>query len=245
MDVADGLGAFEARIVPADEQEVMVIIRDVSERNRLEREILEVSERERGRIGQDLHDGLGQQLVGISFLVNALATELERHQSPLAENARSIADLVAEATDQSRSLARGLHITGLEDDGLTIALEELSNRTRAVYDVDCRLVCRGAIRLPGEAANQLYRIAQEAVTNAVRHAEPSCVSISLFQNDHRVRLTIEDDGRGFKPGRAACGGMGLHIMRYRARVLSAGLQVDSERGHGTRVVCALPLVRDR
>ena len=241
---SDGVeGAFEARTVPADESEVMLIIRDVSERSRLEQEILEVSERERARIGQDLHDGLGQQLVGIGFLVNALTSDLERGSSPLAENGRNIAALVAEATEQSRSLARGLHITGLEEDGLARALEELASRTRAVYDAECRFLCRGAIRLPAEEANQLYRIAQEAVTNAIRHARADTIVVSLSQNERRVRLVIEDDGCGFGPTPDRSSGLGLNIMRYRARVVSASLEVDSEPGHGTRIMCSLPLLR--
>lgn len=242
-DVGGSARAFEARTVPTDESEAMLIIRDVSEHHRLELEILDVSERERERIGQDLHDGLGQQLVGISFLVDAVATELDRINSPLVENVRNIAALVAEAMEQSRSLARGLHITGLEGDGLAVALEELVNRTRSVYEVDCKLVCRGAIRLPTEEANQLYRIAQEAVTNAVRHARAKGIAVSLSQNERRVRLTIEDDGRGFDLSQNSGDGMGLHIMRYRAKVVSASLEIDSEPGQGSRIICSLPLLR--
>ena len=235
--------AFEARIVPADDSEIMLIIRDVSERNRLEHEILEVSERERGRIGQDLHDGLGQQLVGIGFLINALYTELDRGKSPLAANAESIATLVAEALEHTRSLARGLHILDLENEGLNVALDELVDRTRTVYGINGRFSSRGMIRLPAEEANQVYRIAQEAITNAVRHAKPKCISVNLSQNEHRVRLTVEDDGLGFHPRGDLHKGMGLHIMRYRAGVVSGNLQIDSEPGHGTRVILALPLMR--
>lgn len=236
-------GAFEARAVPAHNSEILLIIRDVSERNRLEREILEISERERTRLGQDLHDGLGQHLVGIEFLLDALTTELTRAKSPLADNARTIAAQAAEATQQTRSLARGLHIAGLGGDGLAAALEELASRTGAVYDVDCRFLRRGAIRLPEEEANQVYRIAQEAVANAVKHAQPGCVSIHLSQNDRRLRLVVEDNGVGFDPSANTGPGMGLHIMRYRARVLAASLEVDSEPGHGARVVCSLPYAR--
>ncbi len=244
MDVAGREDAFEARTVLTDHSEAILIIRDVSERHRLEREILEVSERERGRIGQDLHDGLGQELVGVGFLVNALSTELERGKSPLANSARSIAGLVAEALEHSRLLARGLHVVGLEDDGLGVALEELVSRTRSVYEVDGKFSSRGVIWLPAEEANQMYRIAQEAVTNAVRHANPSCIFVSLLQNERRVRLAIEDDGVGFDHRAITHEGMGLNIMRYRARVVSASLQIDSEPGHGTRVVVTLPLSRN-
>jgi len=243
LDSGDAKGAFEARTVPVEKAEVLLIIRDVSERNRLEREILEVSERERARIGQDLHDGLGQQLVGIGFLVNALAGDLEQGDPGLTENCRHIAAQVSEATEQSRSLARGLHITGLEEDGLARAFEELAGRTRAVYDVDCRFVCRGAIWLPAEEANQLYRIGQEAITNAIRHARANAITVTLSQNDRRVRLVIEDDGCGFEPAQDRSSGMGLNIMRYRARVVSANLEVDSEPGHGTRIMCSLPFLR--
>ena len=243
LDSGGADGAFEARTVPVEKTEVLLIIRDVSERNRLEREILEVSERERVRIGQDLHDGLGQQLVGIGFLLNALAGDLKHAGPALAENCRHIAAQVSEATEQSRSLARGLHITGLEEDGLSNAFEELAGRTRAVYDVNCRFICRGTVWLPAEEANQLYRIGQEAITNAIRHARADAITVTLSQNERRVRLVVEDDGCGFETTQDRSSGMGLNIMRYRARVVSANLEVDSEPGHGTRILCSLPLLR--
>ncbi|MFO7973818.1 MAG: PAS domain S-box protein [Candidatus Hydrogenedentota bacterium] len=243
MEVSGTEHAFEARIVPTDDSEIMLILRDVSERNRLEREILEVSERERGRIGQDLHDGLGQQLVGIGFLMNALCSELERNKSPLAENAQGIAARLAEALEHSRSLARGLHVVGLENEGLRLALDELVSRTGSVYGVNARFSSRGVIKLSAEEANQMYRIAQEAVTNAVRHGKPGCIIVNLSQNEQRVRLTIEDDGLGFDPRGNPRKGMGLDIMHYRSRVVSGSLQIDSEPGHGTRVVFSLPFLR--
>ena len=109
--------------------------------------------------------------------------------------------------------------------------------------MDCRFVCRGAIWLPAEEANQLYRIGQEAITNAIRHARANAITVTLSQNDRRVRLVIEDDGCGFEPAQDRSSGMGLNIMRYRARVVSANLEVDSEPGHGTRIMCSLPFLR--
>jgi signal transduction histidine kinase len=208
-----------------------------TERARLEQEILEVSEIERKRTGQELHDGVGQALTGIALLTKSLETRLQARRAAEADDARVIGGLVNHAIGQTRRVSRGLFPVVLEDAGLCGALEDLASGVEAVAPVTCSFSTAGQ---PDEPSNRLtalylYRIAQEAVNNALKHGSPSTIEITLAQEERMGRLTIKDDGSGL-PTRFEYG-MGLRLMRYRASVIGATLHLRGRRGSGSEVSC--------
>jgi PAS domain S-box-containing protein len=231
---------YESRFVKSGEDEVTLIVRDITEHKRLEREILEISSREQERIGHDLHDGLSQQLTGIALLGKALTQKLETRPFPEAEDARRIVDLANAAIAQTRSLARGLSPVELEQQGLYAALEELAAGVETLHPVSCRFRRRQDVSVEDHAtANHLYRIAQEAVTNALKHAAPSRIEIELQKDDGTYTLKIQDNGKGLPQDSSRSNGMGFHIMQYRARMIDASLTIEDTPGKGTTVTCKL------
>jgi PAS domain S-box-containing protein len=239
---ADGCsGDFEARFAPSSDGEVLVVVRDVTEQKRLQREILEISNREQERLGHDLHDGIAQQLMGIALLCKVLQKQLERQAIPEAEQASQIEKLVEDALSQTRSLARGLAPVEIDAGGLETALEDLARRVERLHGVRCHFRCdRGLAKASRAEALHLYRIAQEAVSNALRHAKPTRIAIDLSSANGRRRLTIVDDGIGIGSSSGSNGspaGMGLHIMRYRARMIDAIFDIRPAPDRGTIVSC--------
>ncbi|MFB3787487.1 MAG: ATP-binding protein [bacterium] len=232
---------FESRIVTGGEHEVLAIIRDITELKRLENEILDISNREQTRLGQDLHDGLGQHLTGISFLSRGLYQKLQSKTIEEARDALEITELVKQAIQQIRGLARGLLPMVVEDEGLESALFELASTTSRVYRVACEFTGGTPLDLLNPSlANHIYRIAQEAVSNAVKHAKAAHIGITLQKAGQGLILMVDDDGAGFAEGWEQRGGMGLRIMRYRAGMIGAKLMFQrSEDGH-TRVICTVP-----
>ncbi len=237
-------GDFEARFAPSSDDEVLVVVRDVTEQKRLQKEILEISNREQEHFGHDLHDGIAQQLMGIALLCKVLQKRLEKESRPEAEQASQIEKLVEDALGQTRSLARGLAPVEIEAGGLEAALEELARRVEGIHGVRCVFRGEPTQETEGRAeALHLYRIAQEAVSNALRHANAKRILIDLSRSNGRRRLTVVDDGVGIDPGSGPAprnedgGGMGLHIMRYRARMIDAILEVRPAPGKGTLVSC--------
>ncbi len=213
---------------------------DVTERKRLEREVVEAGEYERQRIGRDLHDGLGQNLAGVALLAQTLADRLRQAGSTEARVADEIADLIREASGQTRSLARGLCPVAEEPEGLAHALRDLADTTGELYDVACTCDCPEPVRFASSTvANHLYRIAQEAVGNAVRHGEPGHIVLRLVRRGGALVLTVEDDGRGLPPDAETAGGMGLRTMRHRAGRIGGLLEVRPRPGGGTVVSCIL------
>jgi signal transduction histidine kinase len=216
-----------------------------TEVRRLERQLLEISEREKLRLGQDLHDGLGQELSGIRFRLASLANHLKRQSHEKAEEARELVSLLSEAEGTTHDLAQGLYPVRDEGAGLSQALEDLTIRMANLYKARC--VFRQPSPPPDgpyELSLHLFRIAQEAVANALKHAAASEVVVTLRTVDGRIHLMIEDDGKGL-PERVirARGrrGLGMDIMRYRSRLIGAQLTIESAPGRGTRVVCAAPV----
>ncbi len=221
------------------------IVRDISERRRLEQEILSISEQERRRIGQDLHDGLGQMLTGTGLLHKNLADQLQHEGHAMAEEAAEITDLIRDADRYARDLARGLTPVDLEASGLSEALRRLSDNAQRLFDVDCVFEETGTTLVHNsQAATHLYRITQEAVSNAVRHGEAARIRIILAGGPHQVRLRVHDSGSGFDREHAQNGGMGLRIMQYRARIIGGSFDVSSTVGKGTTVTCPLPRTAD-
>jgi PAS domain S-box-containing protein len=216
-------------------------LRDISRRVELEREILVIAERERQRIGRELHDDLCQQLTGVEFLSQTLAGRLCQLAPKDSYRAREIARLTRQAITRTRELAHGLAPTELETGGLPGALHELAARTRRLFHVACHFRRRTAGMDPGLTVGiDLYRIAQEAVTNAVKHGKASRITIGLVQGKSRLILSVRDDGVGF-PNRVRrpkqTGGMGLHAMQYRAGAIGGTLECRSNASGGTTVVC--------
>ena len=244
-DFIDGTGQrlrleIGARIVQQRglTMEVEGIARDITERKRLEKEILEASNREQQRIGHDLHDGVCQQLAGIAYRMDILADQLQEKNFPEAPEAERIGGLINDAITQTRSVARGLFPVHLEENGLMLTLEELAANATNLFRIKCDLVCEEpAPVLENAMAAHLYYIAQEAVLNAVKHGKASRVNIALKHSDGHYALSIQDDGMGFQPANGHSVGMGVRIMYYRARTIGATLDLKSSPGNGTRLTC--------
>ena len=218
-------------------------VRDISERKRLEREILEISDQERRRIGQDLHDGLCQHLAGIELMSQVLQQKLSAKTKDGAVRAGDIARHVREAISQTRSLARGLTPVTLESEGLASALRELAANAEKLFGLECKIECGpGVPNIDPAIATHLYRIAQEAVSNAVKHGKAPRVVIRLAVDPERLLLSVTDNGQGFPKVLPRDGGMGLRIMRYRAGMIGGLLSTESKQGGGTTVLCTVPLL---
>ncbi len=210
---------------------------EMERRKRLEREILEISEREQRRIGQELHDSLGQQLTGIAIMSKVLQQKLPDLPNEAAR-AGEIVRLISQAIDETRQLSRGLHPVALDENGLMSALQRLVATTHRVFGIFCTFRCDKPV-LVGDASTavHLYRIAQEAVTNAIRHGKATHILIELRADPSRATLLIENDGRGFPKKVPKNKGMGLQVMGYRAEVIGGILEVRRGPDGGTRVTC--------
>jgi PAS domain S-box-containing protein len=213
---------------------------DITERKRLEGEILEVSARERSRIGQDLHDDLGQQLAGIALLSQALAQRLASSSSSEAAAAAEIAKLAKQTTAQARNLARVLHPVVLED-GLESALMELSTNMERLYGISCNVQYgRDVLELDDRTRRHLYYVTQEAITNAIKHGGAKNVFIRVARFGDQCKLFVRDDGAGLSKEPTTSNGMGLHIMRHRAHMIHASFSIQPGTDGGTVVRLAWP-----
>jgi PAS domain S-box-containing protein len=214
----------------------------ITERERLERELLEITEKERRRIGLDLHDDLGQKLSGIAMMTKGLELRLKKHHAPEALEAEKIRDLVQQAMSHARSVARDLTTLDFKEKALPEALRELAGHAQDTFAISCQFKAAGEIApLKPNVVSQLYKIAQEAVTNAVKHGKAKHVGISLANGAGRVVLTIDNTGLPFPEFESKSAGMGLRIMNYRANLIGASLEVKGVKPEGTRVTCSLPL----
>ena len=213
---------------------------DVTERRQMEAEILNTSESERERIGRDLHDSLGQSLTAVGYLANALREELARKSLAEAADMRKLTSLIETAAEQAHELARGLLPTDLRRRGIVAALQELASHTQEVFGVPCRYRGLSSFSLgDADAGSQLYRIAQEAVTNAARYSGGGAIEIGLIRRRGRIALSVRDTGVGISEAQRRKTGMGMRIMRYRADMIGASLRIESTRGRGTTVICSL------
>ena len=216
---------------------------EVTDRKALEQEILEISNREQRRLGSDLHDGLGQELTGLSLLLKGLEVQLSREAPQYLSQVTKISDLLARAIQSTRSLARGLAPVNLERGGLPEALKHLAARCTDMYSLQCSFTSNGqkVPDLEEGAATHLYRIAQEATTNAARYARAKSVEIELRTVGRKLQLSISDDGIGLSAGLAqGKPGLGLKIMEYRARMLGGKVAFE-EPDRGTKIVLTAPL----
>lgn len=207
------------------------------ERRELEEELVAISNREQQRIGQDLHDGLCQVLAGLRMQTELVARELPAENEAKGKLDKVTASL-AEAVKTARMLARGLFPVAISSHGLMSALEELTHSVTASSSVDCRLRREQPVLIDDNTvATHLYRIAQEAVHNAVRHGQAKHIEVTLSSTDKGKTLTIVDDGSGLPPDAGESSGMGLRIMSYRAEMIGGKLEISPHEPHGTRVLC--------
>jgi len=229
----------------------LAVLQDVSERKQLERAILQAVNREQYRIGNDLHDGLGQELTGIALMLRGVAGRLTTEYPAVLPEVEGITRLVSNAIENTRALARGLSPVNLERGGLQDALEGLAMHAMEVYGVQVSFSHRAPTGrlLNAEVANHLYRIAQEAVSNAARHGKARSIRLHLSIARAKVRLTITDDGIGMPETALDAAGMGLKTMRYRARMMGGEVQFERAEPTGTRIVCEclaeLPVAQTR
>jgi two-component system, LuxR family, sensor kinase FixL len=236
----DGGGRdFEVRIVASGKNEVLGIVRDITPRKRLEREILEISGREQRRIGQDLHDSLCQHLAGVGFLSKVLENKLGAGAPVQPDDAAEIVHLLDQAITLTRGFARGLNPVRLEADGFMMAVAELASNTGKFFHVNCRFEYNKPILIHDNAtAAHLYRIVQEALNNAIKHGKADTVSITLHSDGKTNSLTVKDNGIGIGSATSQGKGMGLNIMGYRASMIGASLDVRNGEDGGTVVICA-------
>lgn len=205
---------------------------------RLEREILEISESERRRIGHDVHDSLGQRLTAASLATNALVSALKKDAPVLAEQGEEIGRQLRDAIAETRALSHGLAPVALVAEGLMTALGLLAENTGRGSGVRCVFECEKPVHVADpEVAGHLYRIAQEAVNNALKHAAPSEIRIGLERRVGALLLDVEDDGPGFEENARAAEGIGLRAMRYRARLIDGLLEIGSAPAGGARISC--------
>jgi signal transduction histidine kinase len=209
-------------------------------RKELEKDLDESVSREQQRIGQELHDGVGQEITGLGLMANALSERLDDSTTE-HQIAQRLVDGLARVHEQVRTLSRGLVPVQVEQDGLRVALEELVNRVRDQSNLTITFEHSKDLRaLDQPTATQLYRIAQEAVSNAFRHGKPHQLRITLYEEPGGVQLTVQDDGHGIQDGSPERNGMGFRIMRYRAAQIGATLAIDEPFGGGTAITCLVP-----
>ena len=214
---------------------------DITERKHLEKALLEISAREQRRIGQDLHDGLGQHLTGIAFMAKVHEAKLAEKNNSEADNAGKIVRLVNEAIHKTRELSRGLLPVVAESQGLMSALQMWAAEVEDIFGVSCRFRCENPVLIHDDTmATHLYHIAQEAVNNALKHGKPGKITIELTAANGRGSLVVRDDGKGFPEVSAGSSGMGLHIMNYRAGMIGGVLEIHPDPDKGTVVTCIFP-----
>ncbi len=216
---------------------------DFTRQNRQEREIIEIADREKERLGLELHDGLCQSLAGIAALSSALSKRLAAHADTTESAvAAEINQLLHDTIRQARDLAHGLSPIGLNIVGLQGTLETLSLNARQWFNITCTLSCDNSFpRLHREVEGHLFRIAQEAVNNAVKHGLADYVEISLCVKGKQGLLSIRDNGVGMTENPGDSNGIGLHTMYYRTRLIGGRLKVRQRKERGMAVICSFPL----
>ncbi len=232
---------LSARLVSQAGQnaEVESMARNITERKRLEREILEISNREQRRIGHDLHDGVCQQLAAIAYRMDIMADQLQEKGLTESSEVERIGSLVNETITQTRRVARGLFPVRLEENGLVSAIEEFAANAESLFNIQCQFSCdKSFLGVENSVSLHLYYIIQEAVLNAVKHGKATRIQISITRDADHFVLTIRDNGTGFQsPGSST--GMGIRIMRYRSSVIGSTLDLKSTPGQGTQIACAI------
>lgn len=217
------------------------IISDLTGKMNMERRFFEIANEERRKIGRELHDGLGQTLTGIRLVSENLARKLQANELPGTEEVKEIAGMVKEADEYARTLTRGLVQVDLEKKGLSVALNDLCAHFTKISGVDCSFVENGDVAIEDHSmALHLYKIVQEAITNAVKHAGPEKIVVRLSGNSHHTSVVISDDGKGFEYNDEKQHGLGIEIMKHRAGMLGGILEIVSAGQNQTHVRCIIP-----
>ena len=238
--VLSRLSRLQVSLEAVANKRAVLLLLETAERERLEREMLGIAEREQRRIGQDLHDGLCQHLTGTALVSQVMTERLRRESHGEAERAQRLVDLVEEAIGLARGMAKGLYPVEMRADGLMQALEEFAVNTSELFGIDCRFVCHSPVLVPDSpTAIHLYRIAQEGVSNAIKHGRATEVTILLEEAENELRLAISDNGGGIVPA-AKGDGLGLRIMADRAKMVGGSFKVGPARPRGTELVCLVP-----
>lgn len=220
------------------------IVRDISVRRTLELQLLQASEEERRRIGQDLHDGLGQTLTGLGLIAQNLARNLDAKKSEEAAEMFELVELLRNADEQARTIARSLVPIELENGGMKAATLRLQDRIQKLYKLQCTYEESGSIpELRSGIKTHFFRIMQEAMGNAARHSEATRIDVNIVGTPHQLKARIQDNGKGIDAKQAKSNGMGLKIMSHRANVIGATLDIRNGSNSGTVVTCTLPLDR--
>jgi signal transduction histidine kinase len=242
VSLVSGMRSLNAHLEERVDERTAALEAQIAETQQLEKTILEISDRERASIGQDLHDGLCQQLVGAAFGANLLLDKLAADPGSCTSDAARIADLIDDSITQARNLARGLYPVRLETEGLEMAVRELASTLGHRFGIPCHVECPEPLPLLGETTGiHLYRIIQEAVTNSAKHSGTRQVVIHLGLEEEGLYASVADDGLGIDHMGRNPLGMGLNIMEYRARMIGADFRIDTLRPSGTRVSCVAKL----
>ena len=224
------------------------LVRESARRKRIEREIIEISNREQRRIGQDLHDSLCQELAGIAYLAGSLERNLRTKGSPDAGMAQQVASLLLESVSHVRRVAKGLNPVDLETNGLVMALKGIADDMEEIFHIRCNFTCTGdGIIHSNEIAVHLFHITREAIHNAIRHGHASVIDIRLVTEHESGSIVISDNGSGFVPHQQSGEGMGLNTMMYRMEIIGGKLDIQSGIHSGTTVTASFEnsAVRDR
>ncbi|HEX4157674.1 MAG TPA: sensor histidine kinase [Rhizomicrobium sp.] len=232
--------SLEARV----RERAAAVTKEILERERVQEELLNVSEREQRRIGRDLHDGLCQHLAATALTCQLLHEELAEQGVAGAARAQTVVELIQKSIRLSRQSARGLDPVAMDAEGLMSALEEMAATTTDLFRVPCTFECESPVLVHDSTVTEhLFRIAQEAVRNAATHSHAGRIAVTLETMENGLELRIEDDGSGFEPGKSTATGMGLRIMPLRARLIGATFRATSSPGEGTVITCVLPMAR--
>lgn len=227
---------LEARVT----ERTQALRHEMAERQRLEEEILQVSEREQRRIGHDLHDSLCQHLTATALAGQVLGERLAAKALPEARDASHVVALVEDGIDLARNLARGLYPVEMDAEGLMAAFQQLANNISKGAKVRCVFECDKPVLIHDDAvATHLYRITQEAIRNAVRHGKPKRIGINLSEENNMIKLTVEDDGVGPPEDIQAGEGLGVRIMAHRAAMIGGAFAIEPAPTGGTIVTCTL------
>ena len=217
------------------------LVAEIAEREQLEKEVLKISEQERRRIGHDLHDDLCQHLAATALAGQVLANKLAAKGSPEVADANHVVDLVEDGFTLARKVAHGLSPNLPGPEGLMEALRELASRVSELFNIQCRFQCDAPVYIHEEEdATQLYRITQEAISNAIHHGQAKHIVVELSATETGTVLEVSDDGVGIPDPPPVGQGMGLRLMRYRARMMGATLTVRRSAAGGTVVTCTSP-----
>jgi two-component system, LuxR family, sensor kinase FixL len=217
------------------------IIHDISDRKMLQQELLSIADAEQRRIGQDLHDDIGQELTGLAMKAETLAEIATERQIPERDLAADIVAGLDRTRSKVRALSREMVPVEIDSNGLVASLEQLTARLGDVHHISCAFECRDrSIEIDARVATQLYHIAQEAISNALKHARSRTIRVTLEARESAIKLEVRDDGIGIQDQGAKPDGMGLRIMSYRAGLILGKLDVRSSEAGGTLVSCLIP-----